>query len=234
MKEKTVSVETKNLHYTNPKTRQKVLKGVDLKIYTNEIIIITGKVGSGKSTLLRHLNGINEAQIGEVEINGINITGDTEAAFTHRIGLLFENPEDQIFYPIVVDDVAFGPRNQNLSKEEISERVLEAANSVNIVPLLERETSSLSFGEKTLVAIAGILAMKPEIILLDTPEVGLDLWTRPSVLRLILNLKKNHTVVIATNDLDIIRTADRILLLWNGKIQSEYKNFNEFKRSLSI
>lgn len=234
MKEKIISVETKNLHYTNPKTRQKVLRGIDLKIYTNEIVVVTGKVGSGKSTLLRHLNGINDAQIGEVEINGINISGDTEAAFTHRIGLLFENPEDQIFYPIVVDDVAFGPRNQNLSKEEISERVLEAANSVNIVTLLERETSSLSFGEKTLVAIAGILAMKPEIILLDTPEVGLDLWTRPNVLRLILNLKKEHTVVIATNDLDIIRTADRILLLWNGKIQSEYKNFNEFKRSLSI
>lgn len=233
MREKKVSVETINLHYTNPKTRQRILRGVDLKIHTNEIVVITGKVGSGKSILLRHLNGINDAQIGEVLINGINIEGDTEAAFNHKIGLLFENPEDQIFFPDVVSDISFGPRNQNLSNEVIYERVLEACKSLDIMHLLERETSSLSLGEKALVALAGILAMKPEIILLDTPEVGLDLWTRPNVLRLILNLKKEHTVIIATNDLDIIRTADKIVLLWNGKINEEYKNFAEFKRSLS-
>ena len=234
MKDKQISVESINLHYTNPKTRHRILKGVDLKIYTNEIVVITGKVGSGKSILLRHLNGINDAQIGEVEVNGINISGDTEAAFTHRIGLMFENPEDQLFFPIVVDDISFGPRNQNLPNEEIYKRVLEACKSLEIVHLMERETSSLSLGEKALVALAGILAMKPEIILLDTPEVGLDLWTRPTVLKLIMNLKKDHTVIIVTNDLDVIRTADRILLLWNGKIKEEYKNFNEFKRSLTL
>lgn len=234
MKEKEVVIETRNLMYTHPKTRQRILKGVDLQIYKNEIVAITGKVGSGKSSLLRHLNGIFQAQIGEVEINGINISGDTDVAFSHQIGLLFENPDDQIFYPIVVDDVAFGPRNQNLPKEEISQRVLDACNSLDILHLLERETSTLSLGEKTLVAIAGIIAMKSEIILLDTPEVGLDLWTKPQILKLIMNLKKDHTIVITTNDLDIIRTADRILLFWNGKIRDEYKNFNEFKRSLSI
>ncbi|MFV2014781.1 MAG: energy-coupling factor ABC transporter ATP-binding protein, partial [Candidatus Heimdallarchaeota archaeon] len=195
---------------------------------------ITGKVGSGKSMLLRHLNGIIPAQIGEVEINGINISGDHDVAFSHNIGLLFENPDDQLFYPVVVDDVAFGPRNQNLPKEEISKRVLDACNSVDIIYLLERETASLSLGEKTLVAIVGIIAMKPEIILFDTPEVGLDLWTKPHILRLILDLKRNHTIVIVTNDLDIIRVADRILLLWNGKIRDEYNTYKEFKQSLSI
>ncbi|MHA2028872.1 MAG: energy-coupling factor ABC transporter ATP-binding protein [Candidatus Kariarchaeaceae archaeon] len=234
MVENEIIIETRNLMFTHPKTKQRILKGVDLKIYKNEIVVITGKVGSGKTTLLRHLNGITSAQVGEVEINGINISGDLDVAFTHKIGLLFENPDDQIFYPIVVDDVAFGPRNQNLPKEKISERVLDACNSVNILHLLERERSSLSLGEKTMVAISGILAMDSEIILLDTPEVGLDLWTKPDILRLILNLKKQQTVVIATNDLDIVRTADRILLLWNGKIKDEFKNYTEFKRSLSI
>lgn len=234
MKEKEIIIETRNLIYTHPKTRQRILKGVDLKIYKNEIVAITGKVGSGKSTLFKHLNGIIQAQIGEVEIHGINISGDEEAAYTHKIGLLFENPDENLFYPIVVDDIAFGPRNQNLSKEEISKRVLDACSSVGILHLLERETSSLSLGEKTLVTLAGIIAMKSEILLLDTPEVGLDLWTKPEILRLILNLKKNHTIVIATNDLDVMRSVDRILLLWNGKLREEYKNFAEFKRSLSI
>ena len=230
---KKIVIETKDLRFAYPNTSKWILTGVNLKIKHKEIVALAGKMGTGKSTLLRHLNGIFTPQAGDVLINGQSVKENPNRLFHQEVGLLFENPDDQIFYPIVVDDIAFGPRNQGLSKSEVNKKILKACEEVKILHLLERETTSLSFGEKTLVAIAGLLAMESEILLFDSPEVGLDLWTKPGILNLLLSLKMNHTMVISTNDIDILNLADRILLLWDGKIRGDYPDFQSFMKALS-
>ncbi len=223
-----VVLETQNLRYAYPNSENWILRGVDLKVRQNEMVAIAGRVGAGKSTLLRHLNGIIKPQHGDVIINGESINENPKKPFHQEVGLLFENPDDQIFYPIVADDIAFGPRNLGIPKSDVYDRVIQASEEVRILHLLERETTTLSFGEKTLVAIAGLLAMKPDILLLDTPEVGVDLWTKPEILNLLLKLKLRHTVVVSTNDIDILNLADRILVLWDGKIRGDYDGFKAF------
>ncbi|MHA2168522.1 MAG: energy-coupling factor ABC transporter ATP-binding protein [Candidatus Kariarchaeaceae archaeon] len=227
-KRKQVVLETQNLRYTYPNSGTWILRGVNLKVKDLEMVAVAGRVGAGKSTLLRHLNGIIKPQHGDVRINGESVKENPNKPFHQEVGLLFENPDDQIFYPIVADDIAFGPRNLGIPKSEVYDRVIQASEEVRILHLLERETSTLSFGEKTLVAIAGLLAMKPDILLLDTPEVGVDLWTKPEVLNLLLKLKMGHTVVVSTNDIDILNLADRILILWDGKIRGDFDGFNAF------
>ena len=230
---KKIVIETKDLRFAYPNTSKWILTGVNLKIKHKEIVALAGRMGTGKSTLLRHLNGIFKPQVGDVLINGHSVKENPNRLFHQEVGLLFENPDDQIFYPIVVDDIAFGPRNQGLSKSEVNKKILKACEEVKILHLLERETTSLSFGEKTLVAIAGLLAMESEILLFDSPEVGLDLWTKPGILNLLLKLKMNHTMVISTNDIDILNLADRILLLWDGRIRGSYPDFQSFMTALS-
>lgn len=232
MKRKIV-LKTSNLRYAYPNTTRWILNGVNLSIKKNEMVGIAGKYGSGKSTLLRHLNGIIKPLSGDVIINGESVRDNPKKSFHKEVGLLFENPDDQIFYPVVADDIAFGPRNLSLSKDAVYDRVIYACEEVNILHLLERETASLSFGEKTLVAIAGLLAMNTNILLLDTPEVGVDLWTKPNILNLLLKLKINHTLVISTNDIDMLNLTDRILLLWDGKIKGNYRGFQAFMNALS-
>ena len=149
------------------------------------------------------------------------------------MGFLFENPDHQIFYPIVADDVAFGPRNLGLSKSEINSRVVQACRDVEILHLLERETASLSLGEKTLVALAGVLSMRPKILLLDAPGVGLDIWTKSKVTNLLQELANHTTLVISSNDTEFLEIADRIFLLHNGKVVGKYKNYQNFRKSLA-
>ncbi|MCH8907306.1 MAG: ABC transporter ATP-binding protein [Candidatus Heimdallarchaeota archaeon] len=230
---KQVVLQVSDLFFIYPKTSKQILNGVNLEIYQNEMVSITGKLGNGKSTLLRHLNAILKPQIGDVLIKQISVAENPNRSFHQEVGLLFENPDDQIFYPVVSDDIAFGPRNLGLSKNKVYQRVIEACEQLGILHLLERETSSLSFGEKTLVALAGILAMRNDIILLDSPEIGLDLWTKPDILKLLHSLKTEHTIVITTNDLDILRLSDRIFLLWDGKIRDVYNDFSLFKKAMS-
>ncbi len=222
----------KDLHFIYPNTKKSLLRGVYCEFYPNEIVTVIGKLGSGKSTLLRHINGLEKIQRGKIILHNKELKNYGNTLFT-RIGFLFENPDDQLFYPIVADDIAFGPRNQKLSKEEVYSRVISASEEVGIVHLLDRETSSLSFGEKKLVAMAGILATKPEIILMDSPSTGFDLWTKPNFIKLLEKLKKDHTLIIASNSEDMLRISDRILLLWNGKVRGTYKSFRTFKSAMS-
>ncbi|MHA2250091.1 MAG: energy-coupling factor ABC transporter ATP-binding protein [Candidatus Kariarchaeaceae archaeon] len=233
MSRRKIVLETKNLRYAFPNTSKWILQGVNLKVKRLEMVALTGRFGTGKSTLMRHLNGIIKPQVGDVIINGESVKENPEKPFHQEVGLLFENPDDQIFYPEVADDIAFGPRNLGLSKDEVHERIINACEEVKILHLIERETSTLSFGEKTLVAIAGLIAMNPSILLLDTPEVGVDLWTKPDILNLILKLKMKHTLVVSTNDIDILNLADRILLLWDGKIRGNYNGLQQFMKELS-
>ena len=224
-------IKLKNIHFRYPETTRKQLNGISLTIKEFDITVIVGKVGSGKSTLLRHINGLYRPTKGEVIINNKVIDPKSKINFK-EIGFLFENPEDQIFYPIVADDIAFGPRNLKLSRKEVHKRVIEACEEVEILHLLEREIISLSLGEKTLVALAGILAMRPKILILDSPGVGLDFWTKPRIIKLIKDLSSIHTIIIATNDMDFLKIADRIYLLHDGKVKGRYKSYKTFRTAL--
>ncbi|MCE7734526.1 MAG: ABC transporter ATP-binding protein [Candidatus Heimdallarchaeota archaeon] len=224
-------IKLKNLHFRFPETTRKQLNGITLSIKEFDVTVIVGKVGSGKSTLLRHINGLYKPSKGEVIIDDKTIDPKAKINFK-EIGFLFENPEDQIFYPIVADDIAFGPRNLKLRKKEVHKRVIEVCEEVGILHLLEREIISLSLGEKTLVALAGILAMKPKILILDSPGVGLDFWTKPRIIKMIKDLSTNHTIIIATNDMDFLKIADRIFLLHDGKVKGKYKSYRTFRNAL--
>ncbi|MCY3411937.1 MAG: ABC transporter ATP-binding protein [Candidatus Heimdallarchaeota archaeon] len=225
-------IHVKNIHFRYPGQRRNLLNGVTLRVDEFQIVVIVGKLGSGKSSVLKHMNGLHKPSKGHVVVDGINVSQGTTIHY-EKIGFLFENPEDQIFYPVVADDVAFGPRNLGLKKELVHRRVIEACQEVGILHLLDRETISLSLGEKTLVALAGLLAMKPKVLLLDSPGVGLDIWTKPKVIETIKKLSHNHTVVITSNDKEFIKIADRIYLLHEGKIKGSYKSYQNFRRGLS-
>jgi cobalt/nickel transport system ATP-binding protein len=227
-------LEIKNLEYTFQDTQTKLLKGVNLEVKRNQLVAIVGRIGGGKSTLLQHMNGLIKPQSGDVIINGKSVTQRPNYPFHQEVGLLFENPDDQIFYPIVADDIAFGPRNLKFPQNVVNSRVTRAAEEVGILHLLERDTGTLSYGEKTLVALAGILAMNCKIILMDSPEIGLDLWSRPKILDLIDQLRVQHTLVVSTNDTDMLKRADRILLLWNGKIRNTFLSYETFRASMNI
>lgn len=229
---KRIVLKLDNLHY-NYNNSTKIIRGIDLEIERNNLVVLVGKVGGGKSTILKLMAGLYEPAKGDVIINSISVTKSKNKLFHQDVGILFENPDDQIFYPIVADDISFGPRNLKLPKNEVNKRVIKAAEQVGVLHLLERHTDSLSYGEKTLVALAGILAMKPKIILMDSPELGFDLWSKPDFIDLIEKLKMNHTIVIATNDLEILRIADKIHLLWKGAIRGSYSSYRTFKSAMS-
>lgn len=228
----TIAIDLNDVHYYYTRAQGKILKGVTLQVEHNLFNVIVGRIGDGKSTLLKLMNGIFRPSEGEVVINGKSVIANPSYPFHQEVGLLFENPADQIFYPIVADDVAFGPRNLKMTKDEVQKRVISACEEVEILHLLERETNTLSYGEKTLVALAGILAMKPKIIIMDSPEIGLDLWTKPKILNLIQKLRLYHTLIISTNDKDIIRLADRIHVLWDGKVKDTFLSYEKFESSI--
>jgi len=207
------------------------LKGINLDIREGELLAIAGPNGSGKSTLIKHFNGLIDVQRGSIDINGERITKKNKKLLRKQIGLVFQNPEEQIFYPVVYDDIAFGPRNMHLSEEQIRKKVEHALEEAQIGHLRNRSTFALSYGEKKRVAFAGILALDPKIIVLDEPTVGVDPWAKPSMINTILNFRKHHTVVLVTHDLNLLKIAERIALLWEGKLRGIFDSYEDFYHS---
>lgn len=205
-----------------------VLEDVSVDIYEKNLTVIAGPNGSGKTTLIKHFNGFLEPQKGEVFIFGKKITKKNRRKIQKMVGLVFQNPDEQIFFPKVYDDVAFGPKNMQLSWEEVMDRVELALKEVQIWELKDRVTFNLSFGEKKRLALAGILAMRPSIIVLDEPTIGIDPWSKPKIIKIIKELKKVRTVIAITHDFELIKAADRILLLKEGRIKGDYLSFINF------
>ena len=217
-------IELKNLSYKYSSTKTKALDDVNLKIYPGEKIAILGANGAGKSTLFRHLNGILKPSAGDVLIKGEKVSKKTIAKARQTVGIVFQNPDDQIIAPTVEQDVAFGPINMGLTEEEVEARVKEALDMVNMAGLEERAPHHLSGGQKKLVAIAGILAMRPEVVVLDEPTAGLDPLSAGKIMDIIdrMNKELGMTVLLSTHDVDIVPMfADRICILHHGKIQAE-------------
>ena len=199
------------------------LKDVNLEIKDGQFIGVIGHTGSGKSTLIQHLNGLVKATSGTIYFNGQDIYDEDFdlRELRNRVGLVFQYPEHQLFETTIFDDVCFGPKNQGLSKEEAGLRAFEALRSVGLPEELYYQSPfDLSGGQKRRVAIAGVLAMKPEVLILDEPTAGLDPKGRDEILDQIAKLHKETgmTVVLVSHSMeDVARYVDRIIVMNKGE-----------------
>lgn len=194
-------VEVKDLHYRYPDGTS-ALRGVSFRITHGEAVAIIGANGAGKSTLLLQLNGCLLPQAGTVRIGDLPLNRKTLPHVRRTVGMVFQDPDDQLFMPLVYDDVAFGPLNLGLPAEEVEERVESALATVGASHLKDRPPYRLSGGEKRAVAIASVLSMSPSILVMDEPTAALDPKTRRHLIQLLKTF--NHTLIIATHDLDLV------------------------------
>ncbi len=195
------------------------LDGVSLRIDDGEFVILAGANGSGKTTLVRHFNGLLEPDSGSISINGHSVSEDPVTART-AVGMVFQNPRDCFVAATVEADVAFGPENLGLTREEIDRRVTDALEAVEMTSHRNRRIDQLSGGEQARIAIAGALAMEPTHLVLDEPFTGLDWPSRQAVLERLDALSAGGTsIVIVTHDLrELSERADRIVVLSDGRI----------------
>ena len=223
-----MGIKVRNLsHIYSPgmPDEQVALDDVSFDIGDGEIVAIIGHTGSGKSTLLQHLNGLLKATTGTITIGDTEITapGIIMNEIRKRVGLVFQYPEYQLFEETVSKDVSFGPKNLGLSSDEIELRVKEAIELVglNYEEIGERSPFELSGGQKRRVAIAGVIAMKPQVLILDEPTAGLDPGAHKDILRMIESIherEKNIIIFVSHNMADVANLADRILVMDKGKM----------------
>ena len=231
-------IELKDVTYVYDGTdnlKSRAIKNVSISVEKGEYIGIIGHTGSGKSTLIQHLNCILKPTYGKVYIDGVDIWEDKKnlAKTRKKVGLVFQYPEYQLFEETVEKDIAFGPKNLGLSTQEIEKRVMKAAQMVEIdQDLLLKSPFEISGGEKRRAAIAGILAMEPEILVLDEPAAGLDPVGKEKILKIIDNFHKyeKRTVIHVTHSMeDIAKYADKILIMNDGEVVSYDSVDNTFK-----
>lgn len=219
------------------------IKNISLTINEGEFIGLIGHTGSGKSTLIQLLNGLITPSLGKVLYNGqdINEKGFSKIALRSKVGLVFQYPEYQLFEDTVFKDVAFGPKNLKLAEDEIHNRVVEALGLVNLgKEYYDKSPFLLSGGEKRRVAIAGVLAMKPDFLILDEPAAGLDPIGRKNILRGIENLNKKlgMTIIMVSHSMeDVANFADRILVMKKGRLifnDSPLEVFSHYQELIDI
>ncbi|MGE4578184.1 MAG: energy-coupling factor ABC transporter ATP-binding protein [Desulfuromonadales bacterium] len=212
-------VKANNLQYSYPDGTN-ALREISFEAYRGQSLAITGANGAGKSTLLLHLNGLLTPTSGTLTIQNIALGPKNREEVQRRVGLVFQNPDDQLFMPTVWQDVTFGPLNLGLDAEEVSARATEALNQVDALHLKERPPYRLSAGEKRRVALATVLAMQPDILVLDEPTTGLDPCSRRQLIQLLNGF--GHTLILASHDLDLVmEVCERTLVLHEGKIAGE-------------
>lgn len=206
-------------------TEQKALTDVSFEIADGEFVGIIGHTGSGKSTLLQHLNGLLKATSGTIEIGETDITkpGVSMVDIRKKVGLVFQYPEYQLFEVSVAKDVAYGPGNLGLSEEEIDQRVREAISLVGLdyEKFKDRSPFELSGGQRRAVAIAGVVAMKPEVLILDEPTAGLDPKSHRDILKMIREVHErtgNITILVSHNMGDVAEMADKVIVIDSGKL----------------
>lgn len=208
-------IEIKDLHYTYPDGTP-ALNGVNLDILEGESVALVGPNGAGKSTLLLHLNGILKGN-GSLRILGMEPDGKNTREIRNRVGVIFQDPDDQLFSATVFDDVAFGPINMGFTQDGVKERVRRALEQVDLRGYEERCPHHLSLGEKKRVSIATVLSMDPEILILDEPTSNLDPKSRRRLMKFLQGL--HHTKIIATHDMDMVwEICERAVLLSEGQV----------------
>ena len=229
-------IKIRNLHFKYPGRNEETLKGINLKIKKGEFILLTGPTGCGKTTLLKTLNGIIPHESsgylrGKVTVNDINTRDSSIKELSQIVGLVFQSPDDQIFSTIVEDEIAFGPENLCLSKDEIDKRVDSALRMVGMSGYRYHRTDSLSGGQKQRIAIASMLAMKPLILALDEPLSQLDPKSTREILSVIENLNDmGMTIVMVEHRIhEVVDLVDRIVVMNHGKIIINEKPRDAFK-----
>lgn len=223
-----MSIQVKNLTHIYSKgmpDEQLALDNVSFEIADGEKVAVIGHTGSGKSTLMQHLNGIIKPSSGNILIGDTDITDPKTVMkdVRRRVGLVFQYPEYQLFEETVAKDIAFGPKNLGLSEEEIDERVRAAIKLVGLDydDIAERSPFELSGGQKRRVAIAGVIAMEPEILILDEPTAGLDPGAHKEILRMIekIHSAQNNIIIFVSHNMsDVAEMADRVMVMDEGKI----------------
>ena len=212
-------VEVRDLMYAYPDGTE-ALRGVSFRIEHGSAVALVGANGAGKSTLLLHLNGYLQTMRGEVTIGDTVVTRETAVLARRAVGLVFQDPDDQLFMPTVAEDVAFGPLNAGLPPEQVERRVADALSRVGMTHVRERPPYRLSAGEKRAVAIATVLAMSPDILVMDEPSANLDPRARRRLIELLLSFE--HTRIIATHDLEmVVEVCSRVIVLDSGKVVAD-------------
>ena len=207
-----------DLHFSYPDGHI-ALSGVSLKLYEGDKVALVGPNGAGKSTLMLHLNGILGGK-GEVEIAGMRLTRDNLPAIRARVGLVFQNPDDQLFSPTVFEDVAFGPLHMGLSEAEVRARVDTALEAVRMTAYRDRLSHHLSVGEKKRIAIATVLSMNPSLLVLDEPSAGLDPRARRTLIHLLRDLP--ITMLVSTHDMAMVKELfPRTVVMDEGRVVAD-------------
>ncbi|OGR69426.1 MAG: cobalt ABC transporter ATP-binding protein [Elusimicrobia bacterium GWC2_61_19] len=212
-------VEAANIHYSYPDSTA-ALDGVSFRIGHGESVALVGENGAGKSTLLRHFTGCLFPSSGMLKIDGGVVEKKNLPAVRRAVGMVFQNPDDQLFMPTVFEDVAFGLLNMGVPAAELDGRVMAALQTVGAAHLRSRPPYRLSQGEKRAAAIAGVLAMAPDILVMDEPTSNLDPMSRRRLITLLKTF--GHTKIIATHDLDFaLETCERTIVIHKGRVTAD-------------
>ncbi len=212
-------IEFKDVHFAYPDGTE-ALKGLSFRITHGESVGIVGANGAGKSTLISHVNGYLMPSKGTITIGDVRLDKKTRVDIRKKVGVVFQNPDDQLFMPTVFDDVSFGPLNLGLSKEIVVERVNKALSRVDSLDLKDKPPHRLSLGQKRAVSIATVTAMHPDILVMDEPAANLDPKSRRQLINHLKEFK--HSKIIASHDLDLILdVCERCIVIGNGKVMAD-------------
>lgn len=230
-------LELNNVSYRYEGAAQNALSGVTMTIEAGEMLAIVGHNGSGKSTLAKHLNGLLLPTGGNVTIDGMDTKNEEELlAIRQRVGMVFQNPDNQLVTTIVEEDVGFGPENLGVPPKEIRGRVDAALESVGMTAYADKASHALSGGQKQRIAIAGMLAMRPEVLVLDEATAMLDPEGRREVLEIVKRLHRETglTVVMITQFMEETLSCDRVVVMGGGKLQFSGTPREVFRRSAEL
>ena len=227
-------IDVKNLSFRYKESQEYYdVKGITFHVKRGEWLSIVGHNGSGKSTTVRLIDGLLEAESGEIVIDGQRLTEENVWNIRRQIGMVFQNPDNQFVGATVEDDVAFGLENQGLSRQEMRKRVEEALDLVGMLDFKKREPARLSGGQKQRVAIAGVVALRPAILILDEATSMLDPEGRRELIETVKGIRKDYdmTVISITHDLEEVAMSDRVLVMKKGSIESTSSPRELFSRN---
>jgi len=229
-------IEVKQLHFKYPTMKNYVLNNINIRIELGQIVAIMGSNGSGKTTLIKHFNGLLKPNEGFVKVFGKDTRDDSVAAFSRRVGLVFQNPDHQIFSDTVWNEVAFALKNFGFEEEVIKKRVKWALEFFNLIQYKDTSPLLLSGGEKKRLCLASILAWDPDYIVLDEPTVGQDFLQKEKLREVIKMLAtRNKTVIIVSHDVEFIwRLQPRLILLSNGEVAMDDTCANVFQNNVLL